>query len=63
MQSNRLQRAVILMPGLLFLVGRQLYAYEYAKDPASRAPGMGLTLLANAALLIGAGVGVVIRIF
>lgn len=52
-----------LLPGLLFLVGRQLYSYEYVKDPASRAPGMGLTLLANAVLLIGAGVGVAIRIF
>lgn len=52
-----------LLPGLLFLVGRQLYSYEYITNPASRVPGMALTLLANAALLIGAGVGVVMKIF
>lgn len=51
-----------LLPGLMFLVGRQLYSYEYIKDPSSRAPGMALTLLANAVLLIGAGVGLAIRI-
>lgn len=50
------------IPGLLFVAGRQLYAWEYAKDPKSRGPGMGLTLLANAALLIGAAVGLVIRL-
>lgn len=52
-----------LLPGLLFLVGRQLYSYEYIKRPASRGPGMGLTLLANVALVIGAGIGAAVRIF
>ena len=52
-----------LLPGLLFLVGRQLYSYEYIKDPASRVPGMAMTLLANGVLLIGAGVGVALEFF
>jgi len=47
----------VLLPGLLFLVGRQLYSHEYVKDPDSRGPGMGITLLCNAALLIGALIG------
>ena len=51
-----------LLPGLLYLVGRQLYSYEYVKDPASRGPGIGLTFLASTALLIGAVVGVVMKL-
>jgi len=47
----------VLLPGLLFLVGRQLYSWEYVKDPDSRTPGMAISLLANAALLIGALIG------
>lgn len=52
----------VLIPGVIFLVGRQLYAMEYLKDPKTRALGMSLTLLANAALLIGGLVGIVRRL-
>ena len=51
------------LPGVVYLAGRQLYAWAYVKDPASRGPGMGLTLLANAVLLGGALVGVATRLF
>ena len=51
-----------VVPGLLFLVGRQLYAHEYVNNPKSRGPGMGLTLLANAALVVGALVGLVLKL-
>lgn len=50
------------LPGAAFILGRQLYARAYARDPASRGPGMGITLLANAALLVGALVGVVLEL-
>jgi hypothetical protein len=40
--------------GLVFIAGRALYARGYVRDPAKRGPGFGLTLLANAALLLGA---------
>ncbi len=53
----------IWIPGLLFIVGRQLYFFEYVKNPPSRAAGMGLTLLANAVLLGGSLVAVVMSIF
>lgn len=40
--------------GLVFIVGRALYARGYVTDPAKRGPGFGLTLLANGLLLLGA---------
>lgn len=52
-----------LVPGLVFLVGRQLYSYEYVTNPGSRTPGMAMTLLANAVLLVGALIGIVLKIF
>jgi uncharacterized membrane protein YecN with MAPEG domain len=52
----------VLIPGVIFLVGRQLFAMEYLKDPKTRVLGMSLTLLANAALLIGGLVGIVRRL-
>ena len=44
----------VLIPGLIFLLGRFLYAMEYLKDPKTRTPGMALTLLANVVLVLGA---------
>jgi uncharacterized MAPEG superfamily protein len=52
-----------LIPGVLFLVGRQLYSWEYISKPSSRTPGMALTLLANAVLVAGALVAVGLKIF
>ena len=50
------------LPGVVFILGRQLYAWEYVRNPKSRGPGMGITLLANAVLLIGALVGVALQL-
>jgi len=52
-----------LLPGLVFIIGRQLYSYEYISKPGSRVPGMAMTLLANAVLLVGALIGVLLKIF
>ena len=52
----------VLVPGLIFLVGRQLYSMEYVKDPKTRLPGMSLTFLANAILLVGIAIGLVLRL-
>ena len=52
-----------LLPGILFLAGRQLYSYQYINKPGGRVPGMSMTLLANAALLIGSLIGVLLKIF
>jgi len=53
----------VLLPGVLFILGRQLYYYQYVKDPNSRTPGMALTLLSNAVLLFGALIGLLVKIF
>ena len=51
------------IPGALFIIGRQLYAMEYVKEPKTRVTGMALTLFANAALLGGGLIGVVMELF
>jgi len=51
-----------LLPGVLFLIGRQVYAYHYVSDPKKRAPGMGMTLISNIALIIGAIIGLLLSI-
>ena len=44
----------VLVPGTVFIIGRFLYSATYLKDPKTRGPGMGLTLAANAVLILGA---------
>ena len=48
----------VVVPGVVFILGRFLYSAEYLKDPKSRTPGMALTLLANVVLVLGALFGV-----
>jgi len=47
----------VVVPGVVFIAGRQLYSHEYITNPGSRVPGMALSLVANAVLLIGALIG------
>ena len=44
--------------GLVWIVGRILFALAYYRDPAKRMPGMILTFLAQTVLFIGAFIGV-----
>lgn len=53
----------VLLPGVAFIIGRFLYSAEYLKDPKTRAPGMSLTLAANAGLVIGALIGLLRYMF
>lgn len=46
--------------GIVFIVGRAMYARGYVQDPAKRGPGFGLTLLANTVLLLGATIGALV---
>jgi len=48
----------VLIPGMVFILGRYIYSLEYLKDPKTRTPGMALTLLANVVLVLGALFGV-----
>ena len=45
--------------GLVFILGRALYARAYLLDPAKRGPGFGMTLFANGVLLLGGLVGAI----
>ena len=45
--------------GVVYLVGRAIYAISYVKDPESRAPGMMLSVLPCWILVLGALAGVV----
>jgi glutathione S-transferase len=45
--------------GVIYLVGRQIYAATYVKDPSKRSLGFGLSFLPVAVLLIGGLIGAV----
>jgi len=44
----------VLAGGALFIIARAVYSAAYIKDPATRAPGMFMTLGANMVMLFGA---------
>jgi uncharacterized membrane protein YecN with MAPEG domain len=48
--------------GLVFIVGRALYARGYVADPARRGPGFLLTIAANAVLLVGGIIGALLAL-
>jgi glutathione S-transferase len=48
--------------GIVYLVGREIYAATYVKDPAKRSLGYGLTFLPMAILLAGGVIGAVLRL-
>jgi len=50
-----------LLPGVLYLIGRQLYSYLYVANPKKRESGMALTFLSNIALILGALIGLLMR--
>lgn len=46
--------------GLVWLVGRVLYAVSYTQNPARRLPGMVVTLAATALLILGVAWGLLL---
>jgi glutathione S-transferase len=48
--------------GVVYLIGREIYAATYVKDPAKRSLGYGLTFLPMAILLVGGLIGAVWRL-
>ena len=57
---NPLVAAVL---GLIYLIGRELYAFTYVKDPAKREIGYVLTVLPMMVLLVGGLLGAVRQLF
>lgn len=49
--------------GAVYLVGRQLYAYTYVKDPAKRSAGFMLSFLPAVTLLAGGLIGALRNLF
>jgi len=49
--------------GVIFLIGRLIYAVTYVKDPASRSAGALLTIIPSYLMVIGALVGAVVHFF
>jgi hypothetical protein len=49
--------------GVVYLVGRQLYAAAYVKNPAKRGPGYALTLLPVVVLIFGGLIGAFLKLF
>ena len=45
--------------GVVYLIGREVYAASYVKDPAKRSLGFGLTFLPIAVLVVGGIIGAV----
>jgi hypothetical protein len=48
--------------GVVYLVGREIYAASYVKNPAARGPGYGLSMLPSMILVIGGLTGAVLRL-
>jgi uncharacterized membrane protein YecN with MAPEG domain len=49
--------------GLVFILGRALFARGYYQDAPKRASGFGLSLLSNLVLLLGGLIGAVVAYF
>jgi len=54
--SNPLVAAAL---GVVYLIGREIYAYTYVKDPANRSVGYGVTFLPMVILVLGGLIGAV----
>ena len=49
--------------GVVYLIGREIYAVTYVKDPAKRSLGFGLSFLPTVVLLLGGLIGAVLHAF
>jgi glutathione S-transferase len=48
----------VILPGVLFIIGRQIFSRLYIKNPQSRGPGMIVSFLSNIILVVGSLIGV-----
>lgn len=52
----------VVLPGILFIVGRHIYSRLYLQSPENRGPGMVLSFFSNIALVIGGLIGVALKL-
>jgi glutathione S-transferase len=57
--SRYFNPAVAAGIGVVYLIGREIYAATYVKDPAKRSLGFGLTFVPTMVLVVGGIVGAV----
>ena len=48
--------------GLVWAVGRVIYAISYQRDPETRGPGFVIAMVSSATLLIGALLGAIVNL-
>jgi len=48
-----------LIPGVMYLVGRQIYSINYVSDAKKRGPGASASILASVLLVLGAFIGLI----
>ena len=52
----------VMIPGVIFIVGRAIFSHLYTKDPKTRGPGMILSFFSNIALVVGSLIGIAIKL-
>jgi uncharacterized membrane protein YecN with MAPEG domain len=57
--SHFLEPRVAAVFGLIYLIGRELFAYSYVKEPAKREVGFSLSFLPSVILVLGGLFGAV----
>jgi uncharacterized membrane protein YecN with MAPEG domain len=57
--SHYFKPQVAAVLGAIYLIGREIYAFTYVKDPAKRDIGFGLTFLPTVILVVGGLFGAV----
>jgi glutathione S-transferase len=57
--SHYFRPQVAAVLGAIYLIGREIYAFTYVKDPAKREIGFGLTFLPTVILVVGGLFGAV----
>jgi glutathione S-transferase len=57
--SRYFKPQVAAVLGAIYLIGREIYAFTYVKDPAKRDIGFGLTFLPTVILVVGGLFGAV----
>jgi glutathione S-transferase len=61
--SHYFNPVVAAVLGLIYLIGREIYAFTYVKDPAKREIGYGLTFLPIVILVVGGLFGAARQLF
>ena len=60
--SQHVSATWVLLPGILFIVGRHIYSRLYLQSPENRGPGMLLSFFSNIALVLGSLIAVGLKL-